>query len=33
VLDGWWTDAGQFESLHLAANLVAADRQKQLTRA
>jgi glucose-1-phosphate thymidylyltransferase len=33
VLDGWWTDAGQFESLHLAANLVAAERQKQLTRA
>ena len=26
VLDGWWTDAGQFESLHLAATLVAADR-------
>ena len=21
VLDGWWTDAGQFESLHLAAEL------------
>ncbi len=33
VLDGWWTDAGQFESLHLATNLVAAERQKQLTRA
>ena len=28
VLDGWWTDAGQFESLHLAANLVAAERQR-----
>ena len=26
VLDGWWTDAGQFESLHLAATLVAAER-------
>lgn len=26
VLEGWWTDAGQFESLHLAANLVAAER-------
>ena len=29
VLDGWWTDAGQFESLHLAANLIAADRQRE----
>ncbi len=28
VLDGWWTDAGQFESLHLAANLIAADRER-----
>jgi glucose-1-phosphate thymidylyltransferase len=28
VLSGWWTDAGQFESLHLAANLVAAERQR-----
>jgi glucose-1-phosphate thymidylyltransferase len=28
VLDGWWTDAGQFESLHLAANLVAAERAR-----
>ncbi len=27
VLPGWWTDAGQFESLHLASNLVAAQRQ------
>jgi glucose-1-phosphate thymidylyltransferase len=26
VLDGWWTDAGTFESLHLASNLVAAMR-------
>ena len=23
ILDGWWTDAGQFESLHLASTLVA----------
>lgn len=23
VLDGWWTDAGTFESLHRAANMVA----------
>ena len=23
ILDGWWTDAGTFESLHSAANLVA----------
>ena len=28
VLSGWWTDAGQFESLHLATNLVAAERQR-----
>ena len=28
VLEGWWTDAGQFESLHLAATLVAADRAR-----
>jgi glucose-1-phosphate thymidylyltransferase len=27
VLDGWWTDAGQFESLYLATQLVAAKRQ------
>lgn len=26
VLDGWWTDAGQFESLHHASNLVARQR-------
>jgi glucose-1-phosphate thymidylyltransferase len=32
ILDGWWTDAGQFESLHLAANLVANERQKQPAR-
>jgi glucose-1-phosphate thymidylyltransferase len=25
VLDGWWTDAGTFESLLRAANLVARD--------
>jgi glucose-1-phosphate thymidylyltransferase len=29
VLEGWWTDAGQFESLHLATNLVAAKRQAE----
>jgi glucose-1-phosphate thymidylyltransferase len=29
ILSGWWTDAGQFESLHLAANLVAAKREAQ----
>jgi glucose-1-phosphate thymidylyltransferase len=28
VLDGWWTDAGQFESLFHATQLVAAERQK-----
>jgi glucose-1-phosphate thymidylyltransferase len=28
ILSGWWTDAGQFESLHLAANLVAAERER-----
>ncbi|MCS7079219.1 MAG: sugar phosphate nucleotidyltransferase [Chloracidobacterium sp.] len=26
ILDGWWTDAGTFESLHTASNLVAAMR-------
>jgi glucose-1-phosphate thymidylyltransferase len=30
VLDGWWTDAGQFESLFHATQLVAAERQKEL---
>ncbi|MDP9018534.1 MAG: sugar phosphate nucleotidyltransferase [Candidatus Eremiobacteraeota bacterium] len=30
ILTGWWTDAGQFESLHLASNLVAQERQKPL---
>jgi glucose-1-phosphate thymidylyltransferase len=29
ILPGWWTDAGQFESLHLATNLVAAKRKAQ----
>ncbi len=28
VLSGWWTDAGQFESLYLASNLVAKQRRK-----
>jgi glucose-1-phosphate thymidylyltransferase len=26
VLDGWWTDAGTFESLHKASNLVASQK-------
>jgi glucose-1-phosphate thymidylyltransferase len=26
ILDGWWTDAGQFESLYRAASLVASER-------
>lgn len=26
ILQGWWTDAGQFQSLHLASNLVAQQR-------
>ena len=29
VLDGWWTDAGQFESLYRAAQLVANERAKK----
>lgn len=29
ILDGWWTDAGTFESLYRANSLVAARRQKQ----
>ena len=29
-LDGWWTDAGTFESLLRAANLVAETRAPQL---
>ncbi|MBV9402647.1 MAG: NTP transferase domain-containing protein [Candidatus Eremiobacteraeota bacterium] len=28
ILSGWWTDAGQFESLHLASNLVAKQRRE-----
>ena len=28
-LDGWWTDAGTFESLLRAANLVAQSKAKQ----
>jgi glucose-1-phosphate thymidylyltransferase len=30
VLDGWWTDAGQFESLYRATQLVAEERMKKL---
>jgi glucose-1-phosphate thymidylyltransferase len=30
ILDGWWTDAGTFESLHRAANLVARGGANQL---
>ncbi len=29
ILDGWWTDAGTFESLHRAANLVFDTRHKK----
>jgi dTDP-glucose pyrophosphorylase len=29
VLSGWWTDAGTFESLLLASNLVAARAQNE----
>ena len=29
VLEGWWTDAGQFESLYRAAQLVAEERSKK----
>ena len=29
VLEGWWTDAGQFESLYRAAQLVAEERMKK----
>jgi glucose-1-phosphate thymidylyltransferase len=28
VLEGWWTDAGQFESLYRATQLVAEERMK-----
>jgi glucose-1-phosphate thymidylyltransferase len=31
VLDGWWTDAGQFESLYHATTLVANERMKVAT--
>ena len=30
VLEGWWTDAGQFESLFRAAQLIADERRKRL---
>ena len=30
VLNGWWSDAGQFESLYRATQLVAEERQKKL---
>lgn len=33
VLDGWWTDAGTFDSLLKASNLVAELRSKHTTRA
>lgn len=33
ILDGWWTDAGQFESLHLASNFVANQRALALNSA
>jgi glucose-1-phosphate thymidylyltransferase len=29
LLDGWWTDAGTFESLHLASKLVAEKRERE----
>ena len=29
ILEGWWTDAGTFESLHRAANLVFDTRHKK----
>ncbi len=29
VLEGWWTDAGQFESLYRATQLVAEERRKK----
>ena len=29
ILEGWWTDAGQFESLYNATQLVAAKRAKE----
>jgi glucose-1-phosphate thymidylyltransferase len=30
VLDGWWTDAGTFASLHRASNLVASGGANQV---
>ncbi len=30
ALEGWWTDAGQFESLHLASRLVAEKRGRDM---
>jgi len=30
VLEGWWTDAGQFESLYRATQLVAGSREREL---
>jgi glucose-1-phosphate thymidylyltransferase len=33
VLDGWWTDAGTFESLRLATNLVAESAARQQSKA
>ncbi len=32
VLAGWWTDAGQFESLYHAAKLVAEERMREVPR-
>ena len=32
VLDGWWTDAGTFESLHRANSLVARTGANKMTR-
>jgi glucose-1-phosphate thymidylyltransferase len=29
ILSGWWTDAGQFESLFHASQLIAAQREKE----
>ena len=33
VIDGWWTDAGTFESLHHAAGLVRGSRTEAETSA
>jgi glucose-1-phosphate thymidylyltransferase len=32
ILEGWWTDAGQFDSLLAASNLVARKREQTLSR-